>query len=75
MTSPLQDWRRHQGMTRKDLAFASGLGEYDILLIEQGKTGLHGKLQDHLADKRVNVSEMASEQSAFIEGLRSKKTA
>lgn len=72
MTNPIRDYRRKQGMIRKDLAFASGLSEYDILQIEQGKSGFPGELQDYLTDKGINVSEMASEQSAFIAGSKTK---
>lgn len=75
MINPLREFRRKQGMTRQDLAFASGLNEYDIIQIESGKSGLPGELQIYLADKGINVSEIASEQSAFIAGLKSKKSA
>lgn len=64
--SPLTEWREGRGMTMEQLAEASGAKPSEVEAAEEGKTSLAGELQDYLTEQGENVSEMASEQSAFI---------
>lgn len=75
MTNPIKDFRHRKNLSRKELAELCGLSELDIAKIEAGKTGIPGELQDYLAEKGLNVSEMASQQSAFIAGRRGRMSA
>ncbi len=68
--SPVVAWRIAHGMTLAQLAQACGLDEASLRLIEDGKDGIPGELQDYLAAQGVNVSEMASEQSRHIDRRR-----
>ena len=75
MTNPLKYWRKKHDMTREELASACGLTKNDILAIELGKHGIPGELQDYLEKQGINVSDMASELSAFIAGRTGRKSA
>lgn len=68
--SPIETWREAERCSIEQLAKASGLLAQDIKHIEAGETGIPGELQDYLTKRGVNVSQMASEQSAFIASLR-----
>jgi len=64
--SPVMAWRVAHRMTLAQLAQACGLDEVSLRLIEAGKDGIPGELQDYLTGQRENVSRMASEQAMFI---------
>lgn len=67
MLNPIKQFRQQHNLSKKELASACGLTEQDISQIEIGNSGIPGELQDLLANQyKVNVSELASEQSAFI---------
>lgn len=68
--SPLSTWREERSLTQEELAQASGTPLRSVKAAEEGRLGLEGTLQDYLTDQKVNVSAMASEQSAFMASQR-----
>ncbi len=64
--SPIKSFRKERNLSKHELATACGLSEHEISRIEAGKEGIPGELQDYLTKQGANVSELASEQSAFI---------
>ena len=68
MTSPIKSFRKERKLSKHELATACDLSEHEISRIEAGKEGIPDELQDYLAKQGTNVSEFASQQSAFIAG-------
>lgn len=72
MTSPIKSWRRSRNLTRSELASACDLTEYEIIQMENGLAGIPGEMQDYLTEQGEDVSDLASQQSAFIAGVKEK---
>ena len=68
--NPLREWRQTKGLTIKALSDRCGLTTEELHRVEAGHFGLPGELQDYLTSQGVNVSQMASDQSAFIVASR-----